>query len=106
MDQFFIEKAMSWSQDDIEHVRGQRRYWAIAEQNTTVKDTRKLCQKYVKATTMVLEHMTGCKGGKWEAECLTQSVVFPDELRPYVSAIFAFTSSYPRRVFSEIYGEL
>lgn len=103
---FLVETAIDWTHEDIEHVRTQRKFWANVEQRFSDKDTRKLCQKYVKATTIVLEFMTGRKGGKWDAEPLTRITAFPDELHQYISAVFSFTMGPERIAFADIYKDL
>ena len=100
------EMAVDWTLEDIDHVRDQRKFWANVEQRFTDKDTRKLCQKYVKATTIVLEFMTGRKGGKWDAEPLTTNTVFPEELYPFIRAVFCFAMAPERISFADIYTDL
>ena len=100
------EMAVDWTYEDIDFVRDQRKFWANVEQRFTDKDTRKLCQKYVKATTIVLEFMTGCRGGKWDAEPLTRITAFPEELHQFISAVFTFAQGPDRISFDDIYKDL
>jgi hypothetical protein len=100
------EMAVDWTLEDIDFVREQRKFWANVEQRFTDKDTRKLCQKYVKATTIVLEFMTGRKGGKWDADPLTRNPAFPEELYQFIRAVFCFTMGAERIPFADIYKDL
>lgn len=94
MQKLVIERAIDWRDEDVEHVREQRKFFANYEQTPDLdKQTRKLCQRYVKATTLVLEHMTGMKGGKWEGETLDKQVHIPLELEDTVRGIFAMTDN-------------
>jgi hypothetical protein len=54
----------------------------------------------------VLEFMTGHKGGKWDAEPLTTNPAFPEELYPFIRAVFCFTMGPERIPFADIYKEL
>jgi len=91
-----FETTQSYTDEDIEYVREQRAYWARREQNTKDKMKRKFCQKYVKATNVVFQHMTGGSNLRYP---------FPAELMPYIGAIYAFATSSPRIKFVDVYGE-
>jgi hypothetical protein len=90
MKQFPVERAMDWSYEDIDYARELRKRFANEEQAATDKSERKYCQRMVKATTLVLEHMTGYKGGKWDGEPLRRSPEIPLELEENVRTVFFY----------------
>lgn len=86
---FTVEAAMVFSDDDIEYVRIERKYWANRDQDLTLgKAERKEAQRWVKVCSLVLESMTGMKGGKWEADPLTGWPAFPLELQGKIKYVF------------------
>lgn len=86
---FTIEKAMDFHDEDIEFVRAERKYWANRDQDPTLdKAERKEAQRWVKVCTLVLECMTGMKGGKWESEPLRCWPDFPLELQEKIKYLF------------------
>lgn len=54
---FITDLAISYTDEDIEFIRQQRKYFARKEQTETDKTTRKMCQRYVKATTIVINEL-------------------------------------------------
>lgn len=89
---FTTEIAVSWSDDDIAHMKEQRRYWARQEGDPD-KATRKFAQRYVKAINACLRHMEG-----------TGPTLFPEELHPQIKVAFCFTATPTRISFEDIYG--
>lgn len=102
MRDFFIYTASDWSYEDIDYVREIRRQYANEEQNAEDKAERKYCQRMVKAATLVLEHMTGYKGGKWDAEPLRGTPHFPLELHPEIGRVFFLADEERIRKFNEL----
>lgn len=101
-DRFTIYKAMTFRDDDIDYVRSERKFWAQRDQDPELdKKTRKEAQRWVKVCTIVLECMTGMRGGKWEGDTLTGWPQIPAELSDNVQYLFeqAVTN---RRTYQEV----
>ena len=92
---FAVDLAIDYTDEDVEFIKQQRKYFARKEQTVTDKTTRKVCQRYVKATTFVVNELMREPGEK--------EVLFPSELETLIKAVFVFTTSTPRIEFSSIY---
>lgn len=88
---FIIDLAVFYTDDDIDFVKEQRKFWARREQEVSDKTQRKECQKYVKATTIVIDYLLG-----------TKKIQFPLELESYIKAIFTFATNKPSTPFLDI----
>jgi hypothetical protein len=90
---YTVDFAVTYTDDDIEWVRAQRKYWARREQEETEKVGRKTCQKYVKATTIVIDYMTSSERLK---------LPLPIELENLIKATFCFVQAEPRIEFTDV----
>jgi hypothetical protein len=92
-DRFAIYRAMTFRDTDIEYVRERRKEYAQQDQDPDLdKKTRKEAQRMVKVCTIVLECMTGMRGGKWEGQPLTGWPDFPAELQDQIYTVFALAT--------------
>lgn len=92
-DPFTIYRAMTFRDADIEYVREARKVFAQQDQDPELdKKTRKEAQRWVKVCTIVLECMTGMRGGKWEGEPLKGWPQFPLELHEQIYAMFTLAT--------------
>jgi hypothetical protein len=80
----WVELASDWSEEDIAHLREQRKYWARKEQTVFDKKERKICQRYVKAITCCIKYVEG------------QPTDFPNELQSHMRAALNFSHQHPR----------
>lgn len=86
---FTTFQAMDFLESDIDFVRDLRKLYAQQDQNPSLdKQMRKEAQRGVKCCTIILECMTGMRGGKWEGEPLTQWPQIPLELEDKIFSIF------------------
>lgn len=103
---FFFEHSQDYSYEDIDYVRAERKYWANRDQDPMLdKAERKEAQRWVKSCTLVLEHMTGMKGGKWEGEPLRHGPLYPLELQWMVKYLF-FQAGYDHKPYAELIEEV
>ena len=93
---FRIECATNYSYEDIEWVKAQRKFWARREQEVTEKSDRKYCQKYIKATTLVIQYMEGDERLRYP---------FPIELTDMIKTVFCFATDNPRTEFKKLHNE-
>jgi hypothetical protein len=102
---FAIEAAHEFRDEDIAYVRSERKFWSTVDQNSSEdKLFRKEAQRWVKVCTMVLEWMTGTKGGKPDGiRCPVPT--FPLELHSKIEYLLseAFNT---RRPYSEFLTSL
>lgn len=87
----WVEFASDWTDDALEHLREQRKYWARKEQTVTDKKERKFCQRYVKAITCCVRYLEG------------QPTEFPEELKPIMMTAVCFSHGSPRISFESIH---
>lgn len=89
--QFSIEKATTYTEDDINHLKEQRKFWARREQGCKDKKERKICQRYVKAITFCIRYMEG------------EPTEFPLELQSAMVTAFCFATDVPRTHYADIH---
>lgn len=82
--------AMDYNDDDIAHLKEQRRYFATREQGAE-KTERKFCQRRIKAINIALRHMEG-----------TGPSDIPLELEFDVMTAFAFATNVPRTHYKDL----
>jgi hypothetical protein len=56
-----VECSASWSEEDLQRLKDFRRRVAREEQASDTKEVKRDCQKFVKASTTLLEHFYGVK---------------------------------------------
>lgn len=91
---FTLEFGMTYTDADVDFIREQRKFWARREQETLDKKERKFCQRYVKATTIVIDYITGGVNLRYP---------FPTELTPLIKTVFSFATNDPATHFKDLY---
>ena len=87
-----VDLAIDWRDDDIEHLKEQRKFWARREQEATDKAERKHCIRHVKAITPLINYLEG-----------RHPVDFPAELRFIQMTALCFATSGPRTHFEDLW---
>ncbi len=88
----WVELSSDWSDDDLDHLKEQRRFWARREQAVSDKKERKLCQRHVKAITCCVRYIEG------------EPTDFPAELEMIMLTALNFSHQQPRISFEDLYG--
>ena len=90
-----IELAMDYTDEDIEFLKQQRKYWIRIRENNSEKTIKKYALKYEKSITLVIDYLNA-------KHCFHNP---PIELMWFIKTAFAFISDSSRHEFIDVYGK-